>query len=376
MLEKVSFILILLLLSFDFYVNSHTIETAGAKNLFNTKNEEVNLLKKDTPIFNFNNYKLIMQEDFSGNALNTKTWDYLTENTIRGFGKMLRSNVEVSNGALKIYAKKTIAANGNTEFSAGLISTQNSLNQKYGYFEIRAKVNTQTGPHCAFWLIQHSVGVANNPPNPSIYGTEIDVFEYHKAAGNENLYFGLHWNGYNTADNTAKVLYGSSYTPGISTGFHLFGLEWTPKEYIVYVDGKEKIRSSNAVSHTPEFILLSTEITGYGGDRFKMSNTIPDVFEVDYVKVFARKPAVTLYGDCDYYGWVSSGLLHGYYTKAQLLSLNIIDNETSSIEVPEGWIVTGYSSDNFKGDSVIIRTDTKCIANFNNKISSLKITAK
>jgi hypothetical protein len=49
-----------------------------------------------------------MKEDFSGNALNTKTWDYLTENTIRGFGKMLRSNIEVSNGTLKIYAKKKL----------------------------------------------------------------------------------------------------------------------------------------------------------------------------------------------------------------------------------------------------------------------------
>jgi beta-glucanase (GH16 family) len=376
MLERWSFVLILLLLSFKFYINSYTTEPAGGKNLFNAKNKVGNLQKKDTPLFDFNNYKLTMQEDFSGNALNTKTWDYLTANTIRGFGKMLRSNIEVSNGTLKIYAKKTITANGNTEFSAGLISTQNSLNQKYGYFEIRAKVNTQTGPHCAFWLIQHSVGVANTPPNPSIYGTEIDIFEYHKAAGNENLYFGLHWNGYNTADNTAKVLYGSSYTPGISNGFHVFGLEWTPKEYIVYVDGKEKIRSSNAVSHTPEFILLSTEITGYGGDRFKMSNTMPDVFEVDYLKVYARKPAVTLYGECDYYGWVSASLLPGHYTKAQLSALNTIDNETSAIEVPPGWIVTGYNNDNFKGDSVIIRTDTKCIANSNNKISSLKIKEK
>jgi beta-glucanase (GH16 family) len=370
---RVSFVLILFLLFFNFYFNSNNIESRTGKNLITAGEEANQSLKKDTPSLNFNNYKLIMKEDFSGNSLNTKIWDYLAENTIRGFGKMLRSNTEVSNGTLKLFAKKSITANGSIEFSAGLISTQNSLNQKYGYFEIRAKVNTQIGPHCAFWLIQHSVGVANTPPNPSIYGTEIDVFEYHKAAGDENLYFGLHWNGYNTADNTAKVLYGSSYTPGISNGFHLFGLEWAPKEYIVYVDGKEKTRSRIAVSHTAEFIILSTEITGYGGDRFKMSNTTPDVFEVDYVKAYARKPSVTIYGDCDYNGWVSSALTPGTYTASQLTSSGVINNQTSSIEIPTGWVITAYDGDNFTGDSVIIKNDTRCIANLNDKISSLKI---
>jgi hypothetical protein len=41
--------------------------------------------------------------------------------------------------------------------------------------------------------------------------------------------------------------------------------------------------------------------------------------------------------------------------------------------VPPGWIVTGYNNDNFKGDSVIIKNDTRCIGNLNNRISSLKI---
>lgn len=323
--------------------------------------------------FSPDNYTLIKQEDFNGTKLDLAFWDYFNENAVRGFGKMLRSNVEVSNGTLKLYAKKSVSPENNISFSASMISSQYLLNQKYGYFEIRARVNTQVGPHCAFWLLQHSVGVAKTPPNPSIYGTEIDIFEYHKAAGTENLYFGLHWNGYNTADNTAKVLYGSSYTPGISNGFHLFGLEWTPKEYIVYVDGVEKIRSRNAVSHTPEFILLSTEITGYGGDRFQMSNTTPDVFEVDYLKVYARAPGVTIYGDCDYNGWVSSALTPGTYTTSRLISAGVINNQTSSIEIPTGWVITAYDGDNFTGDSVIIKKDTRCGDSFDDKISSLKI---
>ena len=323
-----------------------------------------------------NNYSLVMQDDFNGQVLDIKKWQYYEENTIRGFGKILRSNVEVSKGTLKLFAKRTAGLLGTDEFSSGMLSTQHSLNQKYGYFEIRAKVNQQTGPHCAFWLLQHSVGVVNKVPNPSVFGAEIDVFEYHRATGTENLYFTLHWNGYNFSNDSHRKVSSTAFIPGIADGFHLFGLEWTPKEYIVYIDGVEKARTSIAVSHVPEFLILSTEIVGFGGDRFQMSSTTPDVFEVDYIKVFARNPSVTIYGDNDYYGWVSDGLIPGAYTTSALAKSGVIFNDASSIEVPKGWKVVAYDKDNFKGDSVVITTDARSAGGFDNKLSSIKITDK
>ena len=122
--------------------------------------------------------------------------------------------------------------------------------------------------------------------------------------------------GLDTNETSARI-------PGIAEGFHTFALQWTPKEYIVYIDGVQQAQTTQAVSHIPEFIILSTEITGYGGDQTLMSNNIADVFEVDYVKVYERKPAVTIYGDCDGYGWVSDGLLPGKYTSAQLAALHV-----------------------------------------------------
>jgi beta-glucanase (GH16 family) len=328
------------------------------------------------PANDFTNYQLVLQEDFNGTGLETKRWHYLDENTVRTYGKMLRSNVAVSNGTLKLYARKSMDATGKTDFSAGMISTQNSLNQRYGYFEIRAKLLTQTGPQCSFWLLQHSVGTPNAVPNPSVYGTEVDIFEYHRGAGTEYLYYGLHWNGYNFSNGTHQVVLGSSYIPGISKGFHVFGLEWTPKEYILYVDGIEKARTSTAISHIPEFIILSTEITGFGGDRFQMISNVPDTFEVDYLKVYARKPEVTVYGDCDGYGWTSGSLQPGIYTTAQLMAAGVANNEASSIEVPAGWVVTVFDEDNCKGDSVIIKSDQRCLNEFNDKLSSIRIERK
>lgn len=350
--------------------------------VYPSKNKEVNqaFCKKkisvQVPSVDFNNYRMVLEENFEGKTLNTKRWTYLDENTVRTYGMMLRSNVEVSNGTLKLYAKKSVDATGKAQFSAGMISTQNSLNQKYGYFEIRAKLLTQVGPQCSFWLLQHSVGTVNKVPNPSIYGTEIDIFEYHRGVGTEYLYYGLHWNGYNFSDGSHRVVLGNAYIPGISNGFHVFGLEWTPKEYILYVDGIEKARTSTALSHIPEFVILSTEITGFGGDRFRMINNVSDVFEVDYLKVYARKPEVTIYGECDGYGWTSNSLQPGVYSSAQLAAAGVINNEASSLEVPKGWIITAFDEDNCKGDSVIYLSTQRCLTNFNDKISSLRIAQK
>jgi beta-glucanase (GH16 family) len=321
----------------------------------------------------FRNYSLTLHEDFKGKVLNTKRWYYLDENKVRTYGKMLRSNVAVSDGTLKLYARKSVDATGKTDFSAAMISTQNSFNQKYGYFEIRAKLLSQTGPQCSFWLLQHSVGASYAMPNPSILGSEIDIFEYHRGAGTEYIYYGLHWNGYNFLDGSHRTLLGNTYLPGISNGFHVFGLEWTPKEYILYIDGVERARTTTAVSHIPEFVILSTEITGFGGDRFRMINNVPDTFEVDYLKVYARKSEVTIFGDCDGYGWVSEGLQPGVYTAAELAAAGVVNNEASSIEVPDGWVITAFDGDNCKGDAVVIKSDKTCLKEFNDKLSSLHI---
>lgn len=321
---------------------------------------------------NFNNYTLILTEEFNGNLLNNKVWDYYDENKIRGFGKMVKENISVSNGTLKICAKKNISK-GSINFSGGMISTQRSLNQRYGYFEVRAKLNKQIGPHSAFWLLQHSVGKENTTPNPSVFGTEIDVFEYHCAAGPNNLYHALHWNGYNFSNGSHRVLLSQSVIPGISDGFHIFGFEWTPKEYIVYVDGEEKQRTTEAISHIPEFVLLSMEVSGNGGDRFKMLDNVADTFEVDYFKAYERKPSVTIYEKPDFYGWVSQPLLPGNYTTAKLTALGVNNNQASSIQVPKGWKVIAYDGDNFTGDSVVITADAREGGKFDNKLSSLKI---
>lgn len=317
-------------------------------------------------------YRFKWQDEFNGTKLDRARWHYADSGKTRGYGTMLKANVLVSHGTLKLLARK-IAIGGNVAFSTGMISTEKSFHQRYGYFEVKAKMHSQVGPHSAFWLLAHSVGAVNARPNPSVFGAEIDVFEYHQAEGIDNIYMTLHWNGYNFTDGSHQSVGKKFQVPGISSGFHLFALEWTPSEYVFYVDGVEMARTSIALSHIPQFLLLSIEVNGFGGDRYRMIDNTPDFLEVDYIKVYELKPAVSFFGDCDYYGWVSARLMPGNYTAEQLKAKDFSNNLASSLQVPRGWRVIAYDGEQFTGDSVVFTRDNRCIGSFNDRISSLRI---
>ena len=109
----------------------------------------------------------------------------------------------------------------------GAIETNGNFEFTYGYAEARCSLPKEEGHWAAFWL--QSPALKRGVYTPS--GTEIDIFEYHARWGNE-LQHTLHWDGYRkTQDKRVKA-------HNLNDGFHTFGLEWTPSEYVFYVDGK------------------------------------------------------------------------------------------------------------------------------------------
>ena len=143
-------------------------------------------------------------------------------------------------------------------------------------------MNKELGPHVAFWL--QSPTIRDTTDNPKKYGAEIDIFEYHRNNNATTVYHNLHWSGYGKQHKHSGT---SIQIEGIDKGFHTFGLEWDADKYIFYVDGKETWRTTEAVSHTPEFLILSAELTGWGGDFAK--SKFPDNVIFDYVRVYKRK---------------------------------------------------------------------------------------
>lgn len=161
------------------------------------------------------------------------------------------------------------------------IATHKTFKQKFGYFECRARVNHELGAHTAFWL--QSPALSQGLNDTAKFGTEIDIFEYHINQGKDWVYHNLHWNGYGADHKRAGTRVKKS---GIGDGFHRFGLLWSADEYVFYVDGEETWRTSEAVSHIPQYLILSVELSGWGGDVSKAA--LPDTFLIDYVRVFQR----------------------------------------------------------------------------------------
>ena len=78
------------------------------------------------------------------------------------------------------------------------------------------------------------------------------------------------------------------------TVYHTFGLLWEPDGYSIYVDGRFRGKNDKAVSHIPEFVLISTEckwyrknrMTGEADPALEQAAAAKDDFVVDYVRVY------------------------------------------------------------------------------------------
>jgi len=222
-------------------------------------------------------YKLVWADEFDGTEVDLNKWNYRAEGSTRKYGIVSRNTV-TQNGDGYVYLK---VLKEDDKYYIGELGTQGLYDTTYGYFECRAKMNREFGPHVAFWL--QSPEISNTSDNPQKYGAEVDIFEYHLKTP-DIVYHNIHWNGYGESHQTIGK---KTNIPEIKEGFHTFGLEWTKDEYIFYVDGVETWRTSTAVSNRKEYMILSTELSGWGGDP--ATGNFPDEVVFDYIRVYKPK---------------------------------------------------------------------------------------
>ena len=120
------------------------------------------------------NYKLIFNDDFNGNAYNSKFWSsYQTKN---GRSPWNRYVIDASDLAEVKAGHLHIKARWNTETDlpeTGAIQTKDKFSFKYGKIEIRAKFNAAgQGGWPAIWLMPQNEIYAGWPN-----GGEIDIME-------------------------------------------------------------------------------------------------------------------------------------------------------------------------------------------------------
>lgn len=222
-------------------------------------------------------YELVWQDDFEGTALDPEKW------AVRGVGPralgfVSPEAVTVEDGALKLWALKK-----DDRILIGAVGTQNRFMTRYGYFECRAQVQRSPGVWAAFWIQSSEIAKGEDP---AIYGAEIDIMECFRKLGPDIVSHNVHW-AYGPNQKTTRGM--QSYRKGVGEGFHTFALEWTPEKYVFFVDGYRYYEVTIGLSHIEEYLILSMEIPSKPEEIAK--TVFPDVFIVDYVKVYQKRSA-------------------------------------------------------------------------------------
>ena len=254
-------------------------------------------------------FKLVWNDEFDGTTLDESKWSYRTNfwgRNAHWFAKPEDGCVEVGGGVVKLKVKKL--ANG--QFVSPQLQTgelvwdipalenpkgfwwlgkrrKAKFLHKYGYYECRCRLQQFAGWWSAFWMQSEMQGACINP---ELAGIEHDIMESFDPG--EVLSSHFHYNGYGPDYKGFHI--GSRTLDLEKTAYHTFGLLWEPDGYSIYVDGRFRGKSSQAVSHIPEFVLISTEckwyrnnrMTGKGVSGLDAAAAANDEFVVDYVRVY------------------------------------------------------------------------------------------
>lgn len=225
-------------------------------------------------------YELVWEDQFNGNALDPQKWEVRGVGP-RALGFVSAEAVKVEGGCLRLSALKQA-----DRILIGAVGTQHRYETRYGFFECRAQLQKSPGVWAAFWIQSPKISQGEDP---AIYGAEIDIMEFFKKLGPDIVSHNVHW-AYGPHQQTTRGM--QSYRPGVSEGFHDFALEWTPEKYAFFVDGYKYYEVTAGLSHIEEYLILSMEIPS---KTEEIKHTVfPDVFLVDYVKVYQKKPNARL----------------------------------------------------------------------------------
>ena len=185
-------------------------------------------------------YKYVWGDEFDGTSLDSDKWS--TKSPKMGGRDVLivedtSQTISVGDGALKLTAYKDDKGQYHVPNS---VHTKETMNFKYGYVEIRAKLSLEVGSFASFWT--RSVSDPGNtlvPGNLNHYA-EVDIFETFQYEGKQCVGGNILKN---FPGNTGNNWYATpmSWTQKATIpdeGYHIYGYEWTPTEINMYIDGK------------------------------------------------------------------------------------------------------------------------------------------
>jgi beta-glucanase (GH16 family) len=254
---------------------------------------------QEKPLEQSDSSGLIWSDEFDQDGLpDPKNWVYDVGNGCEGhagcgwgnnedqyYTEADSGNARVSDGRLIIKARKEKI--GNSEYSSARILTKGKLDQRYGRFEIRAKLPYGRGTWPAIWMLPSDRKRGENWPRIG----EIDIMEH--VGYKQGWIFGtIHTEKYNHMRGTQKV--DSIYIADAHENFYTYAIEWTKDRIDWYVDDKKYHsvnRGDGSIAEWPFdkrfHLILNIAVGGNWGGKMGIDDRIwPQTMEIDYVRVY------------------------------------------------------------------------------------------
>jgi beta-glucanase (GH16 family) len=245
---------------------------------------------------------LVWSDEFDGSGLiNNSKWHQQTllPTGTGWFGNEQQhytnriDNSFVSNGTLKIVAKKENYTNqGITkQYTSARLNSKFAF--KYGRVEVRAKLSEGDGTLPAIWMLGKNINELGAYWQLNGYGTvtwpacgEMDIMEYW---GSNVISSAVHYpiNGdLTTGEYTANY----QTKDGVCTDFHVYAVEWSNERITFSVDGINHLNYQPLIKNqytwpfdAEQFILLNIAIR-----PSIAANFVQSAMEIDYVRVYQQ----------------------------------------------------------------------------------------
>lgn len=182
------------------------------------------------------------------------------------------SPFSVASGILDIAATRQTRRAG-LPYRSGLITSQTLFAQRYGYFEMRAKLPAGRGLWPAFWMLPTGGGW---PP-------ELDIME---VLGHEpdTVYTSVHWTDGGHKSTTRRIR-----VKDMSQGFHSFAASWQPDSIAWFFVGQEIARTPTPKDFTEPMYLLANLAVG-GQDSWPgqpdARTIFPATMQIDWIRAY------------------------------------------------------------------------------------------
>jgi beta-glucanase (GH16 family) len=266
---------------------------------FKIVTEQMNQIDPDK-ITNYR--KLVWSDEFDGDEINTKLWEYdskLTgwsrtwnhewqDYTVNGKGG---SNAFVKDSCLYIRALHPSKVNGPGKFTSARLKTKVKYSWKYGRFAARIKLPFGNGMWPAFWM----KGINREKVGWPKCG-EIDIMEMigghdgkMRNGGDDKIYGALHGpshHGFHCLCRGVRLKTGTFHDD-----FHIFEVNWNRDSITWLLDGKPyhqvlKNPENEWVYDHPFMIILNLAVGGKWPGYPNTSNQFPQEMAVDWVRIY------------------------------------------------------------------------------------------